>query len=78
MYSGKIKMWDTDRGFGFIRRDDGGPDAFVHIKHLSAVFRPEAGQIVTFDLVIDERNGRERADAVRLTDPVEQPPGGVI
>lgn len=66
MFFGTIKMWDRDRGFGFIKRDDGGPDAFAHIKHLSNVFRPESGQAVAFNLVNDERNGRERADAIRL------------
>lgn len=66
MYTGKIKMWDTDRGFGFIKRNDGGPDTFGHVKHLAGVFRPESGQAVTFDIVIDERNGRERADGIRL------------
>jgi CspA family cold shock protein len=66
MFKGVIKTWNADRGYGFIKRDDGGPDAFAHIRHLSGVFQPESGQAVTFDIVLDQRSGRERADAVRL------------
>lgn len=66
MYTGKVKTWNADRGYGFIKRDDGGPDAFAHIRHLAEVFRPDSGQAVTFEIVLDERSGRERANAVRL------------
>ncbi len=29
MATGVIKWFDTQRGFGFIRKDDGGPDVLV-------------------------------------------------
>ncbi len=31
MAIGTIKFFNTDRGYGFITNDAGGPDAFVHI-----------------------------------------------
>src|SRR5712664_108762 len=31
---GKLKMWNADRGFGFIADDAGGPDMFLHINEL--------------------------------------------
>jgi cold shock CspA family protein len=30
--TGSIKRWSNERGFGFIRRANGGPDLFCHIR----------------------------------------------
>ncbi|MBR1154816.1 cold-shock protein [Bradyrhizobium sp. JYMT SZCCT0428] len=65
MYTGTIKVWNDDRGFGFIQRDD-GPDVFMHVKFLAGTFRPAPGQRVAFDIVPDQRSSRERADGIRL------------
>jgi CspA family cold shock protein len=34
MDAGKLKMWNADRGFGFIADDAGNPDMFLHINEL--------------------------------------------
>ena len=43
MYTGTIKTWNDERGFGFIKRDDGEADVFMHAKYLAEVFAPEEG-----------------------------------
>ena len=66
MYTGTIINWNDDRGFGFIRRDDGAGDIFAHVKYLSGIPRPAEGQRVSFDIVQDERSNRDRAAGIRL------------
>jgi CspA family cold shock protein len=55
--SGTVKFFNAMKGFGFISRDDGQPDAFVHI---SAVERAgmtslNEGDRVQFELEVDRR-----------------------
>ena len=59
---GTVKFFNGTKGFGFIQREDGGPDAFVHI---SAVERAgmaglDEGQRVSFELELDRR-GKQAA-----------------
>jgi cold shock protein len=64
--SGTVKFFNAMKGFGFISRDDGQPDAFVHI---SAVERAgmvslNEGDRLEFELEVDRRG---KTAAVNLT-----------
>jgi cold shock protein len=55
--SGTVKFFNAMKGFGFIQRDDGQPDAFVHI---SAVERAgmstlNEGDRLKFEIEVDQR-----------------------
>jgi cold shock protein len=64
MTQGTVKLFNDQRGFGFIKPDAGGKDVFVHI---SAVERAgmhalNEGQKIAFDIVADRRTGKSSAD----------------
>jgi CspA family cold shock protein len=63
-----LKMWNAERGYGFIADDSGGPDMFLHISALqSASIDPDnirKGERLTFD-VESTRDGKTRASNVR-------------
>jgi CspA family cold shock protein len=63
MAQGTVKFFNSQKGFGFIVQDSGGPDVFVHI---SAVERAgmsnlNEGQKLTFDVEADRKTGKSAA-----------------
>jgi CspA family cold shock protein len=64
--TGRVKWYDTEKGFGFLTRDDGG-DVFVHKAALpTGVDELKPGQRVDFG-VVESRKGNQ-ALAVKLLD----------
>lgn len=64
--TGTVKFFNSMKGFGFITRDDGQPDAFVHI---SAVERAgmnglNQGDRLEFDLEVDRRGKHSAVNLV--------------
>jgi CspA family cold shock protein len=55
--SGTVKFFNAMKGFGFITRDDGQPDAFVHISAVerSGLHGLNEGDKLEFDLEVDRR-----------------------
>jgi cold shock protein len=68
MATGTLKMWNADRGYGFIADDSGGPDIFLHVSALQSAGNDPAnirkGDRLTFD-VESARDGKTRAGNVR-------------
>ena len=55
--SGVVKFFNAMKGFGFIQRDDGQPDAFVHISTVERAGLPtlNEGDRLEFELEVDRR-----------------------
>ena len=50
-HQGRIASWNPQRGFGFIKQDQGGADLFVHITALQFDGRlPEVGERVSYQV----------------------------
>jgi CspA family cold shock protein len=67
MTTGTVKWFNSQKGFGFIQPDSGGPDVFVHI---SAVERAgwsnlNEGQKLSYEIVVDRKNGKSSADRLQ-------------
>ncbi|MFZ1812870.1 MAG: cold-shock protein [Rhizobiaceae bacterium] len=63
MLTGTVKWFNTQKGYGFIQPDAGGPDVFVHI---SAVERAgmrqlDEGQKISYEILTDRRTGKASA-----------------
>jgi cold shock protein len=67
--TGIVKFFNTDKGYGFIKPDDGGRDIFVHI---TAVEKAEMtslaeGQKISFEIEPDKKGkGPKAVDLIIL------------
>jgi CspA family cold shock protein len=66
MPEGKIKMFNGDKGFGFITPDDGGNDIFFHFSALREGDEVTVGKAVTFENGVDPKSGKSNAVSIDL------------
>ena len=66
MYSGTVKWFNAEKGFGFIERQD-GDDVFVHFSAIvgDGYKSLEEGQNVDFEIVNGDR-GEQAANVVKM------------
>ena len=67
MPTGTVKFFNTDRGYGFITNDAGGPDPFVHITAVerAGLSTIKEGQKLSYEL---ETGQNGKTSAVDLAD----------
>jgi cold shock protein len=66
MPTGTVKMYDENRGFGFIKPDDGAPDVFFHVSALREGDEVARDNAVTFEVGTDPKSGKSKAVRVDL------------
>lgn len=68
--TGTVKFFNAMKGFGFLVRDDGQPDAFVHISAVerSGLQELNEGERYEFDLEVDRRGKHSAVNLVPVQD----------
>ncbi len=68
MTNGTVKFYNDQKGFGFIKPDEGSTDVFVHATALErAGIRGLAeGQKVAYETEVDSRSGKTAVSSIEL------------
>jgi cold shock protein len=65
--TGKVKFFNTEKGYGFIKPDDGGRDIFVHVTAVEQAGYTTLGegQQIRFDIEPDKKGKGPKAVNLR-------------
>ena len=68
MTTGVVKWFNGQKGYGFIKPDDGGKDVFVHISAVerAGLHNLAEGQKISFEVKVDPKRGKSNADNLRV------------
>ena len=69
MAVGTVKMWNADRGFGFVESDAGGPDVFLHVTAIkdAGIDLDDIRKGIRLNYEIENtRDGKTKAGSVRM------------
>ena len=69
MKNGVVKFFNTEKGYGFIKPDDGAADVFVHVTAVTAagLTSLEQGQKISFDVEPDKKGKGPKAVNLVIT-----------
>jgi CspA family cold shock protein len=61
--TGVVKFFNTDKGYGLIKPDDGGTDVFVHVTAVSSAGLNglDQGQKISFEIEPDKKGKGPKA-----------------
>ena len=68
MTNGTVKFYNDQKGFGFIKPDEGSTDVFVHATALerAGIHGLAEGQKVAFETQVDSRSGKTAVSSIEL------------
>ncbi len=66
MEQGKVKWFDSTKGYGFIAPDDGATDVFVHISEIESAGYNSLNTDQTVNYELQTRNGKSNAVNLKL------------
>ena len=72
-HEGTVKWFNNAKGYGFLGRNDGGPDVFTHFSAIQAdgYKSLDEGDLVSFDIVEGEKGPQaDQVIRVRAQPPV--------
>lgn len=69
MLNGTVKWFNTQKGYGFIQPEAGGPDVFVHITAVQRAGLRELreGDKIVYELITDRRTGKTSAGNLQVS-----------
>ena len=67
MPNGIVKHWNDEKGFGFFKPDDGGPDMLVHVRQVENARIGSVGvsDRLAYEIATSPRSGRPEATELR-------------
>ena len=70
-HQGKLKFYNHVKGYGFIEREEGQPDLFVHISEFRKNGIKKVKQGMTVEYSLDEWNGKPVATDIYVVNMPE-------
>jgi len=65
MPKGKVKWFNSTKGFGFIEPNDGGKDVFVHISAVKSAGMQDLAEGQELEFELKETNGKKSAENLK-------------